>query len=369
MDDTYLDVVADECKITQINYQSFTPYSNISFSNNDDIRINVLNMDNYTLPCESYLYIEGKMNKPADVVGDVCFSNNGLAFLFSEMRYEINRIVVQKIKSSGISSCLKGYCSYTPNDLHTLENAAWRPITDDNNKNFITNNVFTGCVPLKHLFGFFEDYKKVLLNCNQQLVINRSSTDFDAIHVVGSGDNNVEKNKKITIELTKIIWKMPFIKVSDKEKLKLLKILDSCMTLSCAFRTWYLCEYLVLPKITSHSWTIKSSNLLEKPRFVLIGFQTNRKNNTTLDVGQFDPCRLKNLKVYLNSEVYPYVDFRADFQNKQTSILYKACTDFQKLYYERDFSEPLLSKHIFKIVYQSSLSIFCVRMTTLNPRP
>ncbi|KAF0711228.1 Uncharacterized protein FWK35_00026180, partial [Aphis craccivora] len=26
------------------------------------------------------------MNTPADVVGDVCFSNNGLAFLFSEMR-------------------------------------------------------------------------------------------------------------------------------------------------------------------------------------------------------------------------------------------------------------------------------------------
>jgi len=76
-------------------------------------------------------------------------------------------------------------------------------MTDDNNKNFITNNVFTSCVPLKHLFGFFEYYKKVLLNCNQQLVINRSSTDFDTIHVVGAaaGDNNVDKNKNITIEL------------------------------------------------------------------------------------------------------------------------------------------------------------------------
>jgi len=76
-------------------------------------------MDNYTLPCESYLCIEGKGNKPADVVGDICFSNNGLTFLFSKMRYEINGIEVQKIKPTGISSRLKGYCSYTPNDLHT----------------------------------------------------------------------------------------------------------------------------------------------------------------------------------------------------------------------------------------------------------
>ncbi|XP_060871385.1 uncharacterized protein LOC132945632 [Metopolophium dirhodum] len=206
MDDSYLDVAAgyvDECKITQNNYHSFTPYSNMSFSNNDEIRISVLNMDSYTFPCESYLYIEGKVNKPTDAVGDVSFSNNGLAFLFSEMRYEINEVEVQKIKSSRFSSCLKGCCSYTPNDLNTPENAAWGSSLcgNENNKHFMANNVFTGCVPLKHLFGFFEDYKKILLNCNQQLILNLSSTDFDTLHLT----DNSEKNKKITVELTKIL--------------------------------------------------------------------------------------------------------------------------------------------------------------------
>jgi len=167
----------------------------MSFSNNDEIRISILNMDSYTFPCESYLCIERKINKPTDTVGDICFSNNGLAFLFSEMRYEINGVEVQKIKSPGISSCLIGYCSYTPNDLNTLENAAWGSSlgSNDNNKNFMANNVFTGCVPLKHLFGFFEDYKKILLNCNQQLILNRSSTDFDTLHVT----DNSDKKKKI----------------------------------------------------------------------------------------------------------------------------------------------------------------------------
>ncbi|XP_060878159.1 uncharacterized protein LOC132950654 [Metopolophium dirhodum] len=155
---------------------------------------------------------------------------------------------------------------------------------------------------------------------------------------------------------------MPIIKVSDKEKLKLLKILDSRKTLSPAFRTWDLCEYPVLPKNTSHSWTVKSSNLLEKPRFVLIGFQTDQKNNITLDAGRFDHCRLKNLKVYLNSEAYPYEDFRADFQNKQTSLMYKAYTDFQKSYYERDYCEPLLSKDI----YQNHVPIIVVDLSHQN---
>ncbi|KAL4149549.1 hypothetical protein QTP88_003477 [Uroleucon formosanum] len=164
----------------------------MSLSNNDEIRISVLNMDSYTLPCESYIYIEE----------------------------------IQKLKSSGVSSCLKAYCSYTPNDLNALDNAAWDSAMDsEDNKNFMSNNVFTGCIPLKHLFGFCEDYKKILLNCNQQLILNRASTNLDAIHVVGEGATAaVDKNKKITIELTKMLWKMPIIKVSDKEKLRLLKL-------------------------------------------------------------------------------------------------------------------------------------------------
>ncbi|KAL4118952.1 hypothetical protein QTP88_011830 [Uroleucon formosanum] len=128
MDDSYLDVTADyidDCKITQKSYHSFTPYSSTALSYNEKIRINVQNMDSYTLLCESYIYIEGKINKPTDAIGEVRFSNNGLAFLFSKMRYEINGIEIQKLKSPGVSSCLKAYCSYTPNDLNALENAAW----------------------------------------------------------------------------------------------------------------------------------------------------------------------------------------------------------------------------------------------------
>jgi len=56
---------------------------------------------------------------------------------------------------------------------------------------------------------------------------------------------------------------MPIIRVSDKEKIRLIKVVDSCKTLSCAFRTWDLCEYLILSKNTSHSWTIMSRHRIE----------------------------------------------------------------------------------------------------------
>ncbi|KAL4135057.1 hypothetical protein QTP88_006719 [Uroleucon formosanum] len=176
----------------------------------------------------------------------------------------ISRVVIVLKDQDDCLINLRAYCSYTPNDLNALENSAWDSAMDsEDNKNFMSNNVFTGCIPLKHNFGFCEDCKKILLNYNQQLILNRASTDFDAIHVVGEGATAaIEKNKKITVELTKVLWKMPIIKVSDKEKLRLLKVIDSCKTLLCAFRTCDLCEYPVLPRNTSYSWTVKSSSLL-----------------------------------------------------------------------------------------------------------
>lgn len=184
-----------------------------------------------------------------------------------------------------------------------------------------------------------------MLNCNQQLVLNRSSSDLDALYVKEVGGNTIDdKYKKVKIEVNKIICKMPIVKVADREKLKLLKVLESRETLSCAFRTWDLCEYPVLPQNTSHSWTVKSSNLLEKPRFAIIAFQTERKNNLNNPSGLFDHCNLKNIKVHLNSDVYPHEDFHADFSKKSMSLLYKAYTDFQKSYYDKENPAPLSKK-------------------------
>lgn len=129
---------------------------------------------------------------------------------------------------------------------------------------------------------------------------------------------------------------MPVIKVDDREKLKLLKVVDARKPLSCAYRTWVLCEYPVLPTNTTHSWTVKSSSLLKKPRFAIVGFQTDRKNNLLNPSGRFHSCNLKNLEVQLNNDVYPY--FRSYFNNNNTSVLYKTYTDFQKSYYNKESS-------------------------------
>uniref|UniRef100_A0A2S2NYL8 Double jelly roll-like domain-containing protein n=1 Tax=Schizaphis graminum TaxID=13262 RepID=A0A2S2NYL8_SCHGA len=229
MDDMYLDVSAgyvDDCRITQIDYHSFLPYSTSALSNNDEVRIALHNTESYTLPCESYIYIERTITKPAEITDDIRFINNGLAFLFSEMRYELNGIQIQKLANPGITTTLKGYCSYNKSDIVSRYNAAWDYDIKNFNKDFIESSMFNGCINLKDLFGFCEDYKRILINCNQQLILNRASIDINAVKQYKNNDVVLDapKLKDVKINITKILWRMPIVKVSDREKIRLLKL-------------------------------------------------------------------------------------------------------------------------------------------------
>lgn len=65
-------------------------------------------------------------------------------------------------------------------------------------------------------------------------------------------------------------------------------------------------------------------------------------------MSHFDSSKIKNLKVYLNSDVFPYEDSQSDFTKNKIATLYRAYTEFQKSYYARDIIAPLLSRSDFK---------------------
>ncbi|XP_050064227.1 uncharacterized protein LOC126553083 [Aphis gossypii] len=225
------------------------------------------------------------------------------------MKYEINGIQIQKLANPGITTTLKGYCSYNKTNITSHHNSGWDNDIKNANKDFIESGNFNGCINLKDLFGFCEDYKRILINCNQQLILNRASLDINAVKQYKNNEvvADAPKLKDVKINTTKILWRMPIVKVSDKEKIRLLKVVNNQKPLTCAFRSWELCEYPFLPQNTSHSW-----------------------------------------KVYLNSEVFPYEDFQSDFTRNKLATLYRFYVEFQKSYYGHDEVTPLLNRTDFK---------------------
>lgn len=331
-------VLADN-SINNCEVHSHPPYANTTLNNSDEIRIPIQTQDIYTLPCNSSIYLEGQLLDHENKVSvSAELVNNFIAFLFDEIRYEVGGIVVDRVRNPGITSTIKGLASFTSNECDRYHHAGWNQLKNPTLVN--ANGYFSVNVPLKNVMGFFEDFKRILINIRQELVLIRSSSDNNA--VISS-----KVNEKLKIELHKILWRIPHIQVADTEKLRLLKYIEKGRDLELAFRSWELHELPVLQKTTKHTWNVKASSQLEKPRFVIVAFQTDRKNNVNKNMSQFDHCNLTNIKLYLNSEMYPYDNVIFNFDKNHITILYEMFAQFQQSYYYKGTSEPCLTLNNF----------------------
>jgi hypothetical protein len=328
-------------------YHTHNPYASSKLNNNDEIRIPIQQQDLYTLPSESYIYIEGMVTKKDGQVGTtVPFINNPMAFLFDEIRYEISGVVVDSTKRVGITSTLKGLCSITPNEKNLLAVAGWispdnSSITPDSKGNFDFS------IPLKLLLGFAEDYNKILINVKQELVLLRTSNDKDII-LAPAGTTETDLDWKL--QLSKIVWRMPHLKLADEYRVTLLRQLKADRDIVLPFRSWELHEYPILPETERHTWTVKTSTHLEKPRYVIFGLQTDRRSQITADPTKFDSCKLKNCKLFLNSQFFPYDNLNVSFEKNRFSILYDMYARFQSSYYGKA-NTPIVSPNDFSAKY------------------
>ncbi|XP_011062997.1 PREDICTED: uncharacterized protein LOC105151149 [Acromyrmex echinatior] len=275
------------------------------------------------LPYESFLYVEGKLTKNKVVQGaHVALGNNCVAFIFDEIRYELNNVKIDHNVGT-----LKNYVTVSSDRSVILRNAGWDAQ--------ITTGYFNFCVPLYVLLGFCEDYKRVVINARHELILIRACNDNNCL----MGDTAIEP----TLELFKIQWQMPHVLLSEINKLSMLRALESGRYLSMAFRSRDLYEFPLLQ--TKHLWAIMTATQLEKPRYVIFAMKTGRKNIMSENVSRFDDCKLTNAKLYLNSECYYYLydDLNLDFAKNRCAILYDLYASFCKGYYGYEYLEPNLT--------------------------
>jgi len=83
----------------------------------------------------------------------------------------------------------------------------------------------------------------------------------------------------------------------------------------------------------SFSWALGVKSGTEKPRWVLVAFQTDRAESHTANPALFDHVQVKNIYAELNKVRYPMFDMDLNFTQMKTSRAYKALCDFKEDYY------------------------------------
>lgn len=312
--------------IIKKDYHSYVPYIQ-SFKNNDEIRITLQNQDLYVLPSESYLYIEGNIHnsKGEEASQNTRLRNNCVAYLFDEIRYEINGVEIDRTRYLGISSTIKNYVSLNEFESNMMRNAGWN-ISED-----LQMQKFNFYIPLKLLLGFAEDFNKIILNSKHELILLRSSNDDKAYY-------STDANEKLSLSIKNITWRIPHIHLSDARKIQIMKVIKEGVSLPIAFRSWDCYFNPTFSEGRNHNWNIKLSVNRERPRFLLFVLENDNK---------YIHSDLKNVKVHLNSESYPYDDLNLKFEENRYAILYDMYAKFQQNYYMRE-AQPLLSCEKFK---------------------
>ncbi|XP_044013982.1 uncharacterized protein LOC122856368 [Aphidius gifuensis] len=271
------------------------------------------------------------------------------------MRYELNGVLVDKSKNVGITTTIKNYLSI--NSRENNENAGWlngpeqMMLTDG-------NGYFDLCIPLKMFFGFAEDYQKIIINAKHEIIPVQSRSD---LNLIVRDVATFQEEVKFDLKITKVGWLVPYVTLSKRNKMEMMKYIQKDPVISIGFRTWELYEYPLLPTTNHHIWTVKTSTQLEKPYYVILAFQTNRKNVWHADAARFDHCNITNVKLYLNSQIFPYRNLNLDIPKNQFSLLYDMNENFSESYYGAKID--LISKNPF--IHQAPIIVIDCKQNEL----
>ena len=109
------------------------------------------------------------------------------------------------------------------------------------------------------------------------------------------------------VSLDKISWFIPHVIPEDAEKFSIYKTIESKDKLPVAYRTRQY-DMLSVPESTSFTWQLSVETAPEKPRFIIVVFQTDKDGDQIKNSSTLDHVNLKNAYVTTNSDRYPAVD-------------------------------------------------------------
>ena len=335
-----------------------------------DIRLIIETQDIFTHPSESYLIIEGRLlrinNNQYGNNDLVSITNNGMMYLFKRIRYDLSGQEIENLINPGQATTMLGLLKY-PDDFSkskglnqlwykdTTTNAAEDNTGWDVRRKYIIvapdqNGTFSFRIPLKHIFGFCEDYDKVVYGLKHNLTLTRNNDDDAIFRAENDAAGNPVPVGKIVLK--KISWFMPHVTPADKDKMELYKIIEKKEQIPVGYRMTQ-CDSATIPNATDFSWRLSVKSSPEVPRFIIVGFQTEKSGDQVKNPALFDHVRVNNIYVMLNSVRYPTADYNISFIGQDFSRAYGDAAEFRSKFYNMDelISNPNITPADYKTMY------------------
>ena len=204
--------------IKSYEFNEYQPTSGSNLNITGNITIHIENQDEFYHPRRSYLLIEGNLTKAGaaglyGVADHAALANNGPMHLFSNVKYELAGQEIESVNNPAIAGVIMGISKF-PYDYGIGAGMiqCWSPQTTDTVlgergwlrrqeyiiRKPVPRGSFSFAIELENLFGFCEDYDKVVYGMRHKLTLVRKGDD-DAIQRAAAA-------VAVKVVLTKVAW-------------------------------------------------------------------------------------------------------------------------------------------------------------------
>ena len=206
---------ATDESIKSYEYNEYQPITGTQLNSAGQITITIENQDQFLYLQNSSLLIEGEVLKPdsaryadADLIA---LTNNGLLYLFSSLKLTLAGQEVEHFNYLGHATSLLGLTSYTSEyqkrcglsqgwyaDTSTaaaLTNIGFAARQQFLIRSPVPKDSFQCAIPMKHIFGFMDDYTKVTDGKRGTLQLIRKGDDDSLFRTAAAGVGKVVLSK------------------------------------------------------------------------------------------------------------------------------------------------------------------------------
>ena len=221
--------------IKSYKYDECQPITGTQHNSAGQITITIENQVQFLHLHNSYLLIAGDVLKAdntryadADLIA---LTNNGLMYLFSSLKLTLAGQMVEHVNYPGRTTSLLGSATNSPDYSKSCGLAqGWTPEMNANaataNTGFAIRRRFliqrpnpTGsfqcAIPMKHIFGFMDDYTKVTYGMRDILQLIRKDDNNALLRTNDAGAGKVV--------FSKLAWVVPIVQPNDVLKVNLYK--------------------------------------------------------------------------------------------------------------------------------------------------
>ena len=108
-----------------------------------------------------------------------------------------------------------------------------------------------------------------------------------------------------------------------------------------------------IPQTNSFSWRLSVKSSPEIPRFIIVGFQTERSGEQNRNPSIFDNLNIRNIYVMLNNKRYPEFDYNLSFPANLFCRAYGDAAEFRTKFFNMNelVSNPNITPSDYKTLY------------------